>query len=1222
MDPLLNIMKESNTYLNYIEKLKEEREGSRKPIQLTGLSKFGKAQIAYATLKEFNTNIYYIVPSTKIMEEIYNDFKYFGDNVYVLPEKDIANVDTISQDMENYFQRMNTLEKILHGKNPKVIITTIEAMMQEITPVELLEKSNMTLKVNMQIDMNELLEKLTKLGYMRVDVADIESSFSVRGGIVDIAESEKYGFRIEFWGDDITSIRKYDLKTQKSIEELKEVKIYSASEYFLQRSLKEITDNILNEIQVSNDAMEIVRREVEDILEGNYTNYVEKYWSYFYKNPSTIIDLIGKDDIVILDNKSKLNDTSNGKIKTLNLQNEQLLFNKGKIPVDSFNHLMKYEEIINKIIEKENNVIYIDEISRSFIDKHSMHAKRNEYSFSYREVNFFRFELDNLLKEIEELGNDNNNKQRIILLCGEILEETYNYLTAKMKANNIKTKIRKEFIYSNSDDKKEKVNQKNKKEANEKYTLEPGVYIKDGRITEGFEIPDLNFKVIYIENIIVRKENVSVNKKKKAEELIFTDLKPGDYVVHNINGIGKFIEITQVEAYGTKKDYIKLEYRDNDFLYIPVDDLSNVKKYIGSDITTPRLSKLGTKDWEKTKERVKKSLKEVAEELVKLYAEREKIQGYKFSKDTSWQQEFEDSFPFIETEDQIRCTNEIKKDMESIKPMDRLLCGDVGFGKTEVAMRAAFKAVMDGKQVVYIAPTTVLVHQQFESFSQRFKDYPVAIDEMSRFKTPSEQKVAIEQLKKGQIDIIIGTHRLLSKDVQFKNLGLLIIDEEHRFGVKAKEKIKTMKHEIDVLTMSATPIPRTMHMSLSGIRDMSVIYDPPMNRKPVKTYIVEEDDDIIRSVILNEIKRNGQVIFLHNKVRDIESKTEKLKKLVPEAEFDYANGQMTSKTLEKQMQKFISGEIDVLVSTTIIESGIDIPNVNTVIIEDADKMGLAQLYQIRGRVGRSDKEAYAYIMFKKQKRLTEIAEKRLKAIREFTELGSGYRIAMRDMQIRGAGNLFGEVQHGHMEQVGYDMYNKLLKEAVEEIQAKETGKKELNDIMKKLNQKYNVNIDLNIDSYIPDSYVNEQQYSMDIYQKLVGTKDNNEVIEVTKEIEDIYGKMPKEVRNFVKTIIIRNLAYEKGVSKILELSSENIARQIHIFFNDSFDRENMEILIKKFGTNISFRETKEENSVGKIVFNVKDNTEIIKATYGFLKILKEKKNYEEEKVEEIEKDKR
>ena len=555
-------------------------------------------------------------------------------------------------------------------------------------------------------------------------------------------------------------------------------------------------------------------------------------------------------------------------------------------------------------------------------------------------------------------------------------------------------------------------------------------------------------------------------------------------------------------------------------MYVPTNQLDSVRKYIGGDEGGLKVNKLGTKEWLKTKAKVKKSLREVAQELIELYAKREKAKGYAFSKDTPWQVQFEDSFPYQETDDQLRCIDEVKKDMESDKPMDRLLCGDVGYGKTEVAIRAAFKAVMDGKQVAYLAPTTVLAEQQYKEFKERMANFAVRVEVLNRFKTKKQQDEIVKKIKLGEVDIIVGTHRILSEDVEFKDLGLLIIDEEHRFGVKAKEKIKQYKTNVDVLTMTATPIPRTLHMSIVGVRDMSVIYEPPYNRKPVQTYVLEYDSEVVREAITRELERKGQVFYLFNNVERIMQKADEISRLVPEARVAYAHGQMTGNEIENIMEEFIEGNTDILVCTTILESGIDIPNANTIIVENADRMGLAQLYQIRGRVGRSDRQGYAYITYKRDKLLSEIADKRLKAIKEFTEFGSGFKIAMRDLEIRGAGSLLGEIQHGHLEQVGYDTYCNLLDEVVREIQGE------------KVEPEIDVQIDLDATCYIPDTYISYSSQKIEIYQDIALCKNEEDIQNVIDEMIDRFGNMPKEIENLIEIARIKILCKKLNISKV------------------------------------------------------------------------------------------
>lgn len=931
---LVELLKQSVKYKEFLNNVKENilenKLKYKEPFMLSGLTDVSKKQIISALFKDIkDSNIYYIVENQKRAEEVYKDFEFFENNISVLKEKDIHNFLVISENKNNLFERMKVLSNIVSNEK-NIIVTTIESFMQLIINKELIKKHTLNVQVNNEIIQNEIINKLNLFGYTRLTVADTIFSYSIKGGIIDIAFSDEMGYRIELWGDLVESIRIYDLATQKSIKQIEKINITPATEYILTDSIENIVNNIKekNKINLTNNSInEEISKDLEEIENGNYFEFVEKYITSFYKENelTTLISYLNSEDIIVIDDKLKVSQMANGLIKTYSISNKNLL-DKNKLQIESLNSLITYDEFIKNIEKKNLQCVYLNDRNERFLDISSLKAVKNQYEFSYKESTFFRSEVDSLLEKLEK----RQLNETIILLAGGNLAEVYNFLNEKIENTKLKISLNK---------------------LNKDNYLLPGVYVQSGTLSNGFKDLENNLEVIYIGNLkekVVRRKNL--NAYNKAEKIVFADLQPNDYIVHKANGIGKFIAIESVEALGVTKDYIKLEYSGGDFLYIPTDDLSNVRKYIGSDSDNPKLNKLGTSNWESTKQRVKKNLRELAKELIKLYAIREKVKGYSFSKDTELQAEFENSFKYIETNDQLRCVEEIKSDMESTKPMDRLLCGDVGFGKTEVAMRAAFKAINDSKQVAYIVPTTVLAFQQYNSFKSRMEDFPVNIDHISRFKTTKEQKETIFKLKHGEIDIIIGTHRLLSSDIEFKDLGLLIIDEEHRFGVKAKEKIKELKNSIDVLTMSATPIPRTMHMSLSGTRDMSVIYDPPIDRKPVTTYIIEEDMDVIKIAINKELERNGQVFYIHNTVNDIERTVQNLSELVPNANFDYAHGKMSASQIEKKMEDFVDHKTDVLVCTSILESGIDIPNANTIIIENADKLGLAQLYQMRGRV--------------------------------------------------------------------------------------------------------------------------------------------------------------------------------------------------------------------------------------------------------------------------------
>ena len=679
-----------------------------------------------------------------------------------------------------------------------------------------------------------------------------------------------------------------------------------------------------------------------------------------------------------------------------------------------------------------------------------------------------------------------------------------------------------------------------------------------GKVRRGFEYPILKFAVITESDIFGAQQKKKKRHRTYEGEKIqsFTDLSVGDYVVHENHGLGIYRGIEKLEVDKKVKDYIKIEYQGGSNLYILATQLDMIQKYAGKDARKPKLNKLGGQEWTRTKNRVRGAVKQIAGDLVKLYAQREQQNGYAFGEDTVWQREFEELFPFDETEDQILAIEATKTDMQSHKIMDRLICGDVGYGKTEVAIRAAFKAVQDSKQVAYLAPTTILAQQIYDTFSQRMKDFPVNVDLMCRFRSPAEQKKTIEKLKKGEVDIIIGTHRILSKDVQFKDLGLLVIDEEQRFGVTHKEKIKQMKVNVDVLTLTATPIPRTLHMSLIGIRDMSVLEEPPMDRVPIQTYVMEYNDELVREAINRELARNGQVYYVYNKVRDIADITAKLQELVPDATVAFAHGQMKETELERIMYRFINGEIDVLVSTTIIETGLDISNVNTMIIHDADNMGLSQLYQLRGRVGRSNRTAYAFLMYRRNKMLKEVAEKRLAAIKEYSDLGSGFKIAMRDLEIRGAGNLLGAEQSGHMEAVGYDLYCKMLSEAVKEAK----GIEDISD-------KFDTTVDIVTDAYIPAGYIANEFQKLDIYKRIAGIETEEEKDEMLEELIDRFGEPPKSVLSLLRVARLKALAHAVYITEIKQTGS---LIKLTMFERARINPEKIPELIARYKSSLKF----------------------------------------------------
>lgn len=1101
MKYLIQELENTQKFKEYISDVKNKIS----PIELSGLADVGKVQIISATSEVVKRPILIITYNEIKAKKMLEDLKYFMKNIDYFPRREIVAYDYEVESKDIPYERIEVLNKIKENKTD-IVITTVEALMQKMISKELLYKYVIQFKIGDTYDLETIKQNLILLGYERNDLVENKGQFSIRGGIVDIGLSEKQGIRIEFWGDEVDSIRYFNIASQRSTEMVQEVLIKPAHEFIVE-NIEDVCKKIEQKYNEQSD--------IEMIRNGSYISKIDKYFNEFYEEQNTILDYINKNYIIFIDENSKIEARKNNII----LDNNNLI-----------KSLIEKEKFIPETIKNISGFEYdLKNMQTIYLQESDLYTHQNRYEFRYRTINFFKSEIDIVIADIKTYINDN---KKIIILGGtqNTCKKILNLLNDRQIPHKYAEKIE---------------NVKNGE-----------VIVTLGSISSGFECYDLKLVVINMSEGLeqVAKRKKSSNAFKEAQKVVYADLKPGDYVVHKSHGIGEFIGINTITADKVTKDYIKIKYKDEDILYVPTSSLDTVRKYIGTGDKEPRLNRLGSKEWENTKNRVKNNLREVAKDLIELYAKRQKMQGFAFSKDNEWQKQFEDEFPYQETDDQLRCIEEAKKDMEQAKPMDRLLCGDVGYGKTEVAIRLAFKAVMDQKQVAYLVPTTVLANQQYEEFKTRMSEFAINVELLNRFKTTKEQENIIKKLKLGEIDIVIGTHRILSKDVEFKDLGLLIIDEEHRFGVKDKEKIKQLKNSVDVLTMTATPIPRTLHMSILGIRDMSVIYEPPQNRRPVQTYVLEYDDEVVKEAITREIERNGQVFYLYNKVEGIKKKANEVSKLVPEAKVGFAHGKMTGKELEQIMMDFIQKKINVLVCTTILESGIDIPNANTIIVENADRLGLAQLYQIRGRVGRSDRQAYAYITYKREKLLSEVADKRLKAIKEFTEFGSGFKIAMRDLEIRGAGSLLGEIQHGHMEQVGYDTYCKLLDEVVKEMKGIEV--KEEQDIQ----------LDIDVSSYIPDNFIESNSQKIEIYQNIALCRTEEDVQNVIDEIIDRYGHMPEELENLIEIARIKNLCKEANVLKI----SQRKDKVVFYFDKSKFNPEIVDKLIKKYSSNIRF----------------------------------------------------
>ena len=1118
MNTIIGELGKSNKFVD----LSNQIENKKSPISISGLTDVGMVELLSAINKYNKKPILLItyneIQAKQILEIIENFEK---EKAVLFPKKEIVTYDFVAESKDLPYERIETLNKIKDKKN-LIVVTTIEALMQKLPPKEILFKNILEFKVGDIYNLDELKKTLVNLGYSRCEFIEGRGQFSVRGGIVDISINETLGVRIEFWGDEVDSIRNFNITSQRSINTLDKIKIYPAHEFVLDNSIEEICKKITKKLTEEKQE-EILEQDIEQIKAGNYISKIDKYFNEFYDKQSTLLEYLNDNYLIILDEISKIE----ARQRNILQDNSNLIKNlieKEKIVPEALENITSID--LNQL-ENEKSVIYFEK--QDIVTN----IQAEKYTFNYRQINYYKSEIENLFEDIKRW----NKEQKSI----------YVMVSTKEKAKKLKEILEKEEIACTIDEKLDKTIIVK--------STEKIVTITIGKLPNGFENFEINQVVVSADELIEgKKKKTFANKAyKEGEKVVFADLKIGDYVVHKNYGIGIFVGVNTITADGTTKDYIKLKYKNDAILYVPTSQLDSIRKYVGGDAINPPINSLGSKDWIKTKEKVKKNLRAVAKELIELYAKREKAKGYAFSKDTPWQSQFENSFPYQETDDQLRCIEEVKKDMENQRPMDRLLCGDVGYGKTEVAIRAAFKAVMDHKQVAYLVPTTVLAQQQYEEFRDRMAEFPIKVDILNRFKSKKYQDEVVKKLKLGEVDIVIGTHRMLSKDVEFKDIGLLIIDEEHRFGVKAKEKIKEYKSNIDVLTMTATPIPRTMHMSIVGIRDMSVIYEPPHNRKPVQTYVLEYDQEVIKEAITKELERDGQVFYIYKRVDTIQKKADEISRLVPEAKVSYAHGQMSGNQIEEIMQDFIDKKSNVLVCTTILESGIDIANANTIIVENADRMGLAALYQIRGRVGRSDRQAYAYITYRKDKMLSEEADKRLKAIKEFTEFGSGFKIAMRDLEIRGAGSLLGEIQSGHLEQVGYDTYCNLLDEVVKEMQGTE------------IEPDTDIQIDLNVTSYIPDEYIEDSAQKIEIYQNIALCRKEEDIQNVVDEIIDRFGNMPAELENLLDIARIKYLAKPFSISKI---ASKRTA--VVFTFEQSKYEIDLQKLLKTYKNRIKF----------------------------------------------------
>lgn len=1099
-DPLLEL----ESYQHLLDDIKNKIT----PVLITGVIDVQQNHLIYG-LEEHTKRPSLILTSSELRaKEICEDMQFFYKNVMLYPSKDIIfySADVHSKDIIK--KRFDVMDALLKDKCPTVVMT-VEAAFDRLMEKTRFSKWIQSLNVGDVIQIDVLMKKLVYMGYERTELVEGAGQFAARGGILDVfSPTEENPVRLEFWDDEIDSIRIMDAFSQRSIENVQQTRLFPMRELvYEEEDVENAIQKMMSEFKKVKSSYEnkgleeeaetlqkYIGEAIERLSQEKTFSGVENYISYFFDKTVSILDYLHEDTIIYFDEPQRIRKHADNVAFEFG-ESIMSRIGKGYMLPSQANLIFSYSDLL-KEAEKYPQVL-LATITQSVTD----FKLKDMISFSVKATSAFQQRMDLFCEEIEYLKKEN---YRILILagaqtrCERLVSELYERgIEAGYAPNLSETTVKKGMVM-----------------------------VARGKLSHGFEYQMIKFSVFAEKELFgegVKKQRSHKKKKGTAIES-FTDLRVGNYVVHDNHGIGVFQGLEQITVDGVNKDYIKIGYSDGGNLFVPVNQMDMIQKYIGSDAASPKLNKLGGQDWNKAKTRVRAAVAILAEDLVALYAKRQATKGYVYSHDNLWQKEFEETFPYEETEDQLNAIEDVKKDMESTKVMDRLICGDVGYGKTEVAIRAAFKAVQDGKQVAYLVPTTILAQQHYNTFAQRMMDYPIRVDLLSRFRSTKQQKETLQSLSKGYVDILIGTHRLLSKDVEFKNLGMVIVDEEQRFGVTHKEKLKTLKENVDVLTLTATPIPRTLHMSLAGIRDMSILEEPPLERHPIQTYVMESNQEFVKDAIHRELSRGGQVYYLHNRVTNISEVAMKLQKLVPEANVAYAHGQMTERELESIMKDFIEGEINVLVCTTIIETGLDISNVNTIIIQDADHMGLSQLYQLRGRVGRSNKIAYAYLMYKKDKVLQEVAEKRLQTIKEFTEFGSGFKIAMRDLEIRGAGNLLGAEQHGHMETVGYDMYCKLLDEAVRTLKGEVSA------------EEFETSVDLNINAYIPSYYIANEEQKLEVYKKIAQITNQEDYFDIQEEIEDRYGNLPKCVNMLLEVVLVKAEAHKLG---ILSISNKN-----------------------------------------------------------------------------------
>lgn len=1100
---------------------------NKNTISITGLSDIHKAHFAHSICKLKHLPALMIVSNESIAQKIVTDLISMGSRAAIFPSREFNfyNIEGQSADYEH--QRINVLSQIISGQL-EIVVATIDAALQFTAPKHAFSNATFNIGLNTKISLEETVKKLINAGYTRSYQVDGPGQFSLRGGILDVFSTNSNNpVRIEFWGDTIDSMSFFDITDQRRTEKVDTMNIAPAQEVLIGNASKLLTKIIdlqksISKNKSAENAINTLNSELESLQNAGNISSRDKFISLIYDSPGTLLDYFPSNAVVFICDQAQVDE----KLQAHRARWEEdlrLYLEDGVLCAGLTSFSLDKSDFLALLFNK--HTVYLD----LFLTQSYFSSIDENFAFNARQIAPWNGNISFLKEDLSSMDKD----QSVVVFAGD--EKAANRIVFDLIpiCENIR------FVLN-------------------LYNIQTGAkIITPGTLSCGFEYPEINFSLITYSRAAKSQKNFRKKKNKSTNIYSLSDLHVGDYVVHSLHGIGIFNGIHKLEVQGVAKDYIKISYAKGDTLYVPVTQLDLVDKYIGPAAETRvKLNKLGSSDWQKSKSRVKKATQDIAKELIKLYSERVRTKGYAFTEDGELQRDFEAQFEYTETPDQMRCIDEIKADMQRIAPMDRLLCGDVGFGKTEVALRAAFKCVCDSKQCAILVPTTILAWQHFETILARFRSFPVKIEMLSRFRTPRQQESILKRLKRGEIDIIVGTHRLVQKDVIFRDLGLVIIDEEQRFGVKQKERFKEIVKNVDILTLSATPIPRTLNMAMSGIRDMSSIEEAPQNRVPVQTYVLEHDQTVINEAIRKELRRGGQVYYMHNSVGSISQTAAVLQRQIPEATVGFAHGKMSEHELSRVWQGVIAHKIDILVCTTIIETGIDVANVNTLIIENADRLGLAQLHQIRGRVGRSERRAFAYFTYKRNKVLSEISQNRLAAIREFTEFGSGFKIAMRDLELRGAGNILGGEQHGHMVDVGYDMYLKLLENAV---------RVEKGDVPAKL--EVECLVDVQVSAHIPERYISNVNQRLDIYRRISDIRSKYDATDVLDELIDRFGDPPESVSNLIDIALIRNTAADLGIYEIRQQNST------FLLFSNNLNEKLLEKFIKTMGKRVTIKTT-------------------------------------------------